>query len=55
MSKTQQNDKKQLNNYSSEFRISAVKLVAESDQPIAKIARDLGINVNTLYILLPIT
>ena len=49
MSKTQQNNKKQLNHYSSEFRTSAVKLTAESDQPVAQIARDLGINANTLY------
>jgi transposase len=41
--------KKQRNNYSSEFKTSAVKLVIESDQPIAQTARDLGVNVNTLY------
>ena len=47
MSKIQQNNKKQVTNYSSEFRTSAVKLAVESDQPVAKTARDLGINVNT--------
>ena len=41
--------KKQYTNYSSEFRTSSVKLALESDQPIAKTARDLGINVNTLH------
>ncbi|MBC7417916.1 MAG: transposase [Pedobacter sp.] len=40
---------KQKNNYSSEFKASAVKLAAESGQSIAKTARDLGVNKNTLY------
>jgi transposase len=34
--------------YTAEFRESAVKLANESDKPIAQIARDLGINENTL-------
>jgi transposase len=34
--------------YSAEFRASAVKLANESGQPIAQIAKDLGINANTL-------
>ncbi len=37
------------NNYPLEFKISAVKLAIESDQPIAATARDLGINHNTLH------
>ena len=35
--------------YTAEFRESAVKLANESDKPIAHIARDLGINENTLH------
>ena len=41
--------KQQKNNYSSEFRASSVKLALESDQSIAKTARDLGIKDSTLY------
>ena len=41
--------RKQKANYPLEFRTSAVKLAIESDQPAAQIARDLGINNNTLY------
>lgn len=41
--------RQQKNNYSAEFRASSVKLALESDQPIAKTARDLGIKDNTLY------
>ena len=37
------------NNYSAEFRASSVKLALESDQPIAKTARDLGVNTSTLH------
>jgi transposase len=40
--------RKQKTNYPLEFRTSAVKLAIESDQPVAQIARDLGINDNTL-------
>ena len=35
--------------YPVEFRESSIKLALESDQPIAKTARDLGINEGTLY------
>ncbi|AIF81519.1 transposase IS3/IS911 family protein [endosymbiont of Acanthamoeba sp. UWC8] len=35
--------------YSGEFKESAVKLANESKQSIAQSARELGINVNTLY------
>jgi transposase len=41
--------KNKKNNYSLEFKASAVKLAVESEQPVAKTARDLGINDNTLY------
>ncbi len=40
---------KKPNSYTSEFKESAVKLSIESDQPIAVTARELGVNVNTLY------
>lgn len=35
--------------YSSEFKESAVKLANEAKKPIAQTAKDLGININTLY------
>lgn len=41
--------KKSTNNYTSEFRESAVKLAVESDQPITQTARELGINISTLH------
>ena len=41
--------KKRNINYPSEFRTSSVKLALESDQSIAKTAKDLGINVSTLH------
>ncbi len=41
--------RKQKNNYPLEFKTSAIKLAIESNQPVAQIARDLGINDNTLY------
>jgi len=44
--------KQQKNNYSSEFKISSVKLALESDQSITQTARDLGINNNTFPIVL---
>ena len=40
---------KKPNTYTSEFKESAVKLATESDEPVAQIARNLGININTLY------
>ena len=41
--------KNQKNNYPLEFKTSAVKLAVASDQSVAQIARDLGINDNTLH------
>jgi len=38
-----------INSYPLEFKESSVKLALESDCPTARIASDLGINVNTLY------
>lgn len=38
-----------LNQYSSEFRESAIKLALEGDKPIAQTATDLGIKKSTLY------
>ena len=35
--------------YSLEFKESSAKLAAESDQSVAKTAKDLGINENTLH------
>ena len=35
--------------YSPEFRESAVKLANDSEYPISHVARELGINVNTLH------
>ncbi|NOR79782.1 MAG: transposase [Methyloprofundus sp.] len=40
---------KKPNTYTSEFKESAVKLATESDEPVAQIARNLGVNINTLY------
>ena len=37
------------NTYTAEFRESAVKLANESDQSVAQMAKELGINVNTLH------
>lgn len=34
--------------YTPEYRAEAVKMVMESDQTIAKVARDLGVNEGTL-------
>ena len=41
---------KQKNNYPLEFKISSAQLAVDSNQSIAQIARDLGINHNTLHI-----
>jgi transposase len=41
--------KKAKKNYTLEFKQSSAKLAAESDQPIAQTAKDLGINETTLY------
>jgi transposase len=40
---------KQKNNYPLEFKISSAQLAVDSNQPVAQIARDLGINHNTLH------
>ncbi|MCX4025320.1 transposase [Spartinivicinus marinus] len=40
---------KKSKNYTAEFKESAVKLAVESDQPVAQTARELEVNVNTLY------
>ncbi len=37
------------NIYSTEFKTQAISLVREAKQPASAVARDLGINVNTLY------
>jgi len=37
------------NIYTAEFRASAVKLANESDKSITQVAKDIGINVNTLH------
>ncbi|TPQ25137.1 transposase [Methylomonas koyamae] len=37
------------NTYTAEFRESAVKLANKSDQSVAQVAKELGINVNTLH------
>lgn len=36
-------------NYSSEFKESAIKLVLESKQSVSQTAKNLGINANTLH------
>ncbi|PHZ86388.1 transposase [Paremcibacter congregatus] len=38
-----------INNYTSEFRESSVKLALETDQPVAQTAKNLGINISTLH------
>lgn len=40
---------KKPNQYTAEFKASAVKLAVESDQPISKTAEELGLNKNTLH------
>lgn len=45
----QQNANKREKPYPSEFKESAVKLATGSRNPISQTARELGINVNTLY------
>jgi transposase len=39
----------QKNNYPLEFKISSAQLAIDSNQPVAKTARDLGVNHNTLH------
>ena len=37
------------NSYTAEFKESAVKLALESDKSVAQVAKDIGVNVNTLH------
>lgn len=41
--------KRQVTTYTEEFKRSSAKLAAESSQPIAQTARELGVNINTLH------
>lgn len=41
--------KKKLTFYSAEFKASAVKLALESNRPVTQIAKELGVNENTLH------
>ena len=43
------NQKKKITLYPGEFKASAVKLALESNRPVSQIARELGINENTLH------
>ena len=40
---------KKVKTYTAEFKESAVKLAAESEQPVTETARELGVNANTLH------
>lgn len=40
---------RKLNQYSSEFKVSAIKLALDGDKPIAQTAADLGVKKSTLY------
>jgi transposase-like protein len=49
--------KKKLNTYTPEFKESAIKLALDSDESIPQIAKNLGVNSNTilsLFFLLPV-
>ena len=35
--------------YDREFKLSAVRLVLKKHQPVARVARDLGVSVNSLH------
>jgi transposase len=41
--------KKKKARYTSEFKIQAISLVREANRPASIVARELGINVNTIY------
>jgi len=41
--------KKKLTFYNAEFKASAIRLALESDRPVTQIARELGVNENTLH------
>jgi transposase-like protein len=42
-------NKRKTSSYTDEFRQSSAKLAIESDQPVSKTAKDLGINAMTLH------
>jgi transposase-like protein len=42
-------EKRQVTNYTEEFKRSSAKLAVESDQPITATARNLGVNEVTLH------
>lgn len=35
--------------YTKEFKVEAIRLAAESDQPVTQVARELGLRVNQIY------
>ena len=35
--------------YDREFKLSAIRLVLKKHQPVARVARDLGVSVNSLH------
>lgn len=35
--------------FSKEFKIEAIRLAEESDQPVTQVARELGLRVNQIY------
>jgi transposase len=41
--------RKQVKKYTPEFKWNAVRVVQESDRPIAEVARELGVQYQTLY------
>ena len=41
--------KRKVTSYSLEFKQSSAQLAASSEQPLAQTAKELGVNVNTLY------
>jgi len=41
--------RKKYKTYSKEFKVEAIRLVEESDRPVAQIARELGIRQNQIY------
>ena len=41
--------KKPYQRFSKEFKVEAVRLAAESEQPVTQVARELGLRVNQIY------
>ena len=41
--------KRTRNRYDRDFKVSAMKLIIEKHQSVAKVSRDLGVNQNTLH------